>query len=71
MNTNRDDTNIVDLIYKEETYQIIGVAIEVYNELGSGFLESVYQEAMEIESRKRNLPFTSQKALKIKYKEFT
>ena len=71
MNTNRDDTNIVDLIYKEEPYQIIGVAIEVYNELGSGFLESVYQEAMEIESRKRNLPFTSQKELKIKYKEFT
>ena len=71
MNTNKEEINIVDLIFKDEVYQIIGIAMEVYNELGNGFLESVYQEAMEIESRKRNLPFVSQKTLKIRYKEFT
>lgn len=71
MDTNNEEKNIVDLIYKEEVYQIIGIAMEVYNELGNGFLESVYQEGMEIESRKQNLPFVSQKILKIKYKGFT
>lgn len=45
--------------------------MEVYNELGSGFLEAVYQEAMEIESRDRKLPFESQRVLKIKYKNTT
>lgn len=71
MDTNNEEKNIVDLIYKEEVYKIIGIAMEVYNELGNGFLESVYQEGMEIESRKQNLPFVSQKILKIKYKGFT
>ncbi len=38
-----------NLIYADETYAIIGCAFEVYNQLGSGFLEPVYQEALEIE----------------------
>jgi GxxExxY protein len=42
---------MVDLLYKEEAYKIVGAAMEVYNQLGNGFLEAVYQEASEIEFR--------------------
>jgi GxxExxY protein len=57
-----------DLIYKEEAYAIVGAAMAVYNELGPGFLESVYQEAFEIELAERGIPFTSQCELPVYYK---
>jgi GxxExxY protein len=59
---------MADLILKDEVFTIIGAAIEVHRVLGSGFLEPVYQEAMEIESRSRALPFVPQKILRIDYK---
>lgn len=52
---------MVDLVLKEEVFAIIGAAIEVHRVLGSGFLEAVYQEAMEVESSSRILPFVPQK----------
>ena len=55
------------LLYEKEVYAITGAAMAVYNNLGVGFLEAVYQEAFEIELRKRNIPFESQKSLKIYY----
>ena len=58
-----------NLIYGDETYAIIGCAFEVYNQLGSGFLEPVYQEALEIELNTQNIPFKHQVKLPIKYKE--
>jgi GxxExxY protein len=58
-----------DLILKEEVYAIVGAAIEVHRELGPGFLEPVYQEAMEIELQSRSVPFESQKRLVIHYKD--
>jgi GxxExxY protein len=58
----------MDLLYKDEVYQIIGAAIEVHRELGPGFLEAVYQEALEIELAERGIPFEAQKSLKIRYK---
>ena len=57
-----------ELIYREEVFHIIGAAIEVHKMLGSGFLEAVYQEALEYELSLRNLPFVSQQPLKIQYK---
>ena len=50
----------MELILKDEVYNIIGAAIEVHRELGPGFLEAVYQEALEIELTCRELPFVSQ-----------
>jgi GxxExxY protein len=50
----------MELILKEEVYAVVGAAIEVHRVLGPGFLEPVYQEAMEIESMTRQLPFIVQ-----------
>ena len=60
---------MAELLFKEEVYAIVGAGIEVYNELGAGFLESVYQEAMEIELGNRGIPLQPQVPLRIKYKE--
>ena len=57
-----------ELLLKDEAYAIVGSAMEVYNELGSGFLEAVYQEAMELELGWRKIPFEPQKELCIYYK---
>jgi len=50
------DANERDLILKDEVYAVVGAAMEVSNELGPGFLEAVYQEALEIELKNRQLP---------------
>jgi len=60
---------MMELILKDEVFAVVGTAMEVYNELGSGFLEAVYQEAMEIELLNRHIPFESQKKLQIQYKD--
>lgn len=57
-----------ELILKEEVYQIVGAAMDVYYQLGRGFLEPVYQEALEVELGKRDIPFEAQKRLMIEYK---
>ncbi|MFH0793043.1 MAG: GxxExxY protein [bacterium] len=59
---------MTDVIYKTEVYEIVGAAIEVHKELGPGFLEAVYQEAMTMELLARSIPFEQQKPLKIFYK---
>lgn len=55
-------------LHKEETYKIIGACFVVYNEMGCGFLESVYQECMEMELGVQSVPFQSQQKLRLKYK---
>lgn len=50
-------------------YTIMGAAMDIHREIGSGFLESVYQEAMEMELVRRQIPFESQKPTTIIYKE--
>jgi len=52
----------------QRTYKLIGAAMEVHRELGSGFLEAVYQEALEIELTDLNIPFKSQSVINIEYK---
>lgn len=62
------DANKRELILKNEIFQIVGAAMEVSNELGSGFLEAVYQEALEIEFAQRKIPCIPQKRLVVCYK---
>ena len=55
------------LYNKEQSYAINGAAMNVYNALGHGFLEAVYQEALELEFIKRGVPYEREKELKIFY----
>ena len=55
------------LLYSDLTYAINGAAFHVYNKLGHGFLESVYQEALEIELDRRHVPYEREKELEIYY----
>ena len=56
------------LLLEEETFAIRGAVFEVYREMGSGFLEPVYQECLEKELVSRGIPFVSQPDLKLNYK---
>lgn len=59
---------MIDLLLKDEVYKLVGAAMAVYNELGPGFLEAVYQEAYEIELADAQIPFLAQHELLIQYK---
>ena len=56
------------LIYEEETYAIRGAIFEVYKTLGDGYLEEVYQNALEEELKLRGVPFVAKRQLHITYK---
>jgi GxxExxY protein len=56
------------IIYKLESFEIMGACFEVYKEKGSGFLESVYQECLEMELGDRKIPFKAQIELALNYK---
>jgi len=59
---------MVKLLLKDEVYAIVGAAMEVYNQLGAGFLEPMYQEAMEIETSDREIPAKAQQEIRINFK---
>lgn len=57
-----------EIIYREESYRILGACFEVYKNKGCGFTESVYQECLEIELAIQRIPFVAQPILDIEYK---
>ncbi len=57
-----------NLIYKEESYKIIGTCMEIHNNLGAGFLEIVYKDALEYEFRKAGIPYEREKEYTVNYK---
>ena len=58
---------MTNIIYKEESYKIIGACMKVHGSLGSGFLEAVYQEVLEDEFLRQGIPFERQVKLNILY----
>ena len=59
---------MAEVVYKDEAYAIIGSCFEVYNNQGSGFLEQVYHECLEIEFDLRGVPFVRKAELRLTYK---
>ena len=59
---------MTELIFKKESYEIVGACMEVHNQLGPGFLESVYQEALSREFVERNITFLQQWGIDVYYK---
>lgn len=57
-----------DIIYREESYAITGACFEVYKEKGSGFVEPVYQECLELEFGFKGISFEPQRRLSLTYK---
>ena len=58
---------MTEILYKEGSYEIIGACMEVHKKLGSGFLESVYAEALELEFKKVDIPYEREKKLPVFY----
>lgn len=63
--------NYGKILFKEESYAIQGAIFEVYRVMGCGFLEAVYQECLEKELQKCQIPYESQVELPLCYKEET
>ena len=57
-----------EVIYKKESFEIIGACFEVHKELGAGFLESVYQESLALEFSYRNVPADPRLPVRLHYK---
>jgi len=59
---------MTEILFKEESFKTIGACFEVNNEKGSGFVEPVYQECLELELSLQSIPFTAQQELELSYK---
>jgi GxxExxY protein len=57
-----------EIMYREESYRIMGACFEVYKEKGCGFLEAVYQECLELEFGFQAIPFAARVDLALSYK---
>jgi GxxExxY protein len=59
---------VKDILYREESYRILGACFEVYKEKGCGFLEAVFQECLELELGDQRIPFIAHPNLALSYK---
>ncbi len=59
---------MADIILKEESYLLMGICMEVHRELGMGFKEIIYKDAIEIELRDKKISYKREKEFKIEYK---
>ena len=66
--TRIDANQMAEIIYKSESYAIIGACFEVYNEKGCGFLEPVYQESLGIEFEYQHIPAIGKPSLTLSYR---
>lgn len=58
-----------NIIYKEESFKIIGICMDVHNQLGAGFLEIVYKDALTYEFKKAGIPYEREKKYEVAYKD--
>ncbi len=56
------------ILFKEESFKIMGACFEVYKEKGCGFLEGVYQECLAMEFKMKGVPFVEQPCIRLDYK---
>lgn len=59
---------MADILLKEESYKIVGACMNVHRELGMGFKEVIYKDALEMEFNELGIPFEREKAFTIYYK---
>ena len=60
-----------EYLYKEENYTIVGILFEVHKNLGKGFSEIVYKDALEYEFQQNNIPYEREKEFSVNYKNIT
>jgi len=60
---------MTDIYYRRESFIIVGRLYEVYNQLGTGFSEIVYKDAIEHEFKMHDIPFEREKEYCVKYKD--
>jgi len=58
-----------EIILKEGSYQLVGICMEIHRELGMGFKEIVYKDALEYEFKSKKINFVREKEFKIQYKD--
>lgn len=59
---------MANILYRQESFDIVGAAFAVHDALGPGFDEKIYQQALEIEFQARNIPYEREKRLNVSYK---
>jgi GxxExxY protein len=62
---------MVDILFKEESYEIVGACMKIHSALGSGHKEVIYQDALEVELLKREMPFEKEKRYQVVYEGIT